>query len=354
MKKINTLSLGLTYAGCFLGAGFVSGQEIWQFFGAFGVYGVLGLLLTFLLHFLFGVILIKLIHNTHITEMDKLVVWKNIHLLRTFVGAITTFFMFSILIIMSAGAGALLNRMFSIPNFIGCGLFCLFVGLVSLGGVDGMISALSRLVPVMIIGAVVIGIMTVWQNGFQFDFSIQVYGQNALLHNWVFSAFTYASHNLFCTIGIISPMAMQIDKKTVLPGIGAGSIMMLLIAVCVLFGVFVNISVAHTELPMLELAYNISSGLGVVYAILLLFGMFGTSLSSIVGVVAYGEQKSKWFMKYKKTLVIILAFIGWICSLFGFGDLIGIVYPISGYFGFIAILAVTIHWFITQKDASFL
>ena len=59
MKKIGVMTLGLTYAGCFLGAGFVSGQEIWQFFGAFGIYGVLGLVLTFLLHFLFGVILIK-------------------------------------------------------------------------------------------------------------------------------------------------------------------------------------------------------------------------------------------------------------------------------------------------------
>lgn len=351
MKEINTLSLGYTFAGCFLGAGFVSGQEIWQFFGAFGLSGVSGLVMTFLLHFLFGVILIKLIHNTHITQMDKIVVWKDIPWLRALVGAITTFFMFSILIIMSAGAGALLNRMFSIPHFIGCGLFCFVVALVSLGGVDGMISALSRLVPAMIIGAVVIGIITVWQNGFQFDFSVQPQRHNALLQNWIFSAFTYTSHNLFCTIGIIAPMAMQIDKKTVLSGIGEGSIMMLLIAVCILFGIFANIDIAHLELPMLELAYNISSILGVIYAVLLLFGMFGTSLSSIVGVIAYGEQKSQWFMEHKKTLVIALAFVGWICSLFGFGDLIGIVYPISGYFGIAVILAVIIHWFTTKKDA---
>lgn len=352
MKRINTLSLGLTYAGCFLGAGFVSGQEIWQFFGTFGMYGIFGLVLTFLLHFLFGVIVIKLIHNTGITEMDKLVVWKDIPWLRALVGAVTTFFMFSILIIMSAGAGALLNRMFGIPHFIGCGLFCAVVAAVSLGGVDGMVSALSRLVPAMIVGAVIIGVITVWKSDFGFDFTVWADEHNVLLHNWAFAAFTYASHNLFCTIGIIAPIAMQIDKKTVIPGIGAGSIMMLLIAVCVLFGVFANIGIAHTELPMLELAYNISSVLGVIYAVLLLFGMFGTSLSSIVGVIAYGEQKSKWFLKHKKMLVVILALTGWICSLVGFGDLIGIVYPISGYFGFTVILAVIVHWIISELKKS--
>lgn len=348
MKKISTLSLGFTFAGCFLGAGFVSGQEIWQFFGAFGVMGILGVILTFTLHFLFGIMLIKLIHNTEITEMDKLVVWKNIPFIRAFVGAVTTFFMFSILIIMSAGAGALLNRMFGLPQFIGCGVFCLVVALTSMGGVDGMVSALSKLVPFMIAGAVFIGIVSLYRGNL--NFNIQTVNDNPLLQNWIFSAFTYASHNLFCTIGIIAPIAMQIDRKTVLSGIGTGSMVMLLIALSVLLGVFSDISVAETELPMLELAYDITSVCGIIYAVLLLFGMLGTSLSSIVGVVEYGEQKSKWISEHKKLLVLVLCFIGWICSLFGFGDLIGIVYPISGYFGFTAILAVTVHYFMTKNN----
>ncbi|MEE1043803.1 MAG: hypothetical protein UH854_07535, partial [Clostridia bacterium] len=334
MKKIGTMSLGLTYAGCFLGAGFVSGQEIWQFFGAFGVMGILGIFLTFALHFLFGVVLIKLIHNTNITEMDKLVVWKNVPWLRAFVGGVTTFFMFSILVIMSAGAGALISRMFSVPYSVGCGFFCIAVAIVSLKGVEGMVSALSRLVPLMIIGGVLIGIITVLRHSFTFDFAVNTQNYNGLLQNWVFSAFTYASHNLFCTIGILAPLALNIDKKTIVPGIGAGSIMMILIAVCVVFGIFSNTAVSNAQLPMLELAYNISSVFAIVYAILLLFGMFGTSISSIVGVVSYIEQKSNWFMKHKKTMVILLVLIGFICSFAGFADLIGFVYPISGYFGF--------------------
>ena len=43
MKQIKTFSLAFTYVGCFLGAGFISGQELWQFFGAFGNWGLCGL-----------------------------------------------------------------------------------------------------------------------------------------------------------------------------------------------------------------------------------------------------------------------------------------------------------------------
>ena len=47
-RKIGALRLGLTFAGCFLGAGYVSGQELWQYFGAFGTHGLLGLALGML------------------------------------------------------------------------------------------------------------------------------------------------------------------------------------------------------------------------------------------------------------------------------------------------------------------
>ena len=45
MKQIKTFSLAFTYVGCFLGAGFISGQELWQFFGAFGNWGYVGFVL---------------------------------------------------------------------------------------------------------------------------------------------------------------------------------------------------------------------------------------------------------------------------------------------------------------------
>ena len=46
MKQLKPWQLAFTFIGCFLGAGFVSGQELWQFFGSFGSSGLLGALLA--------------------------------------------------------------------------------------------------------------------------------------------------------------------------------------------------------------------------------------------------------------------------------------------------------------------
>lgn len=63
-RKIGALRLGLTFAGCFLGAGYVSGQELWQYFGAFGAHGLLGLVLAIALLGGTGVVLLRLSART--------------------------------------------------------------------------------------------------------------------------------------------------------------------------------------------------------------------------------------------------------------------------------------------------
>ena len=70
MKKLSAKQLAMSYTGVFLGAGFVSGQELWQFFGAYGLGGYFGILLAVALLFLFGVLILRLAQITQETEMD--------------------------------------------------------------------------------------------------------------------------------------------------------------------------------------------------------------------------------------------------------------------------------------------
>ena len=58
-SKESALRLGFTFAGCYLGAGYVSGQELWQFFGCFGRQGIEGLLLAVALSFFFIYLFIR-------------------------------------------------------------------------------------------------------------------------------------------------------------------------------------------------------------------------------------------------------------------------------------------------------
>ena len=56
MKKLNVFRLGLLFAGCFLGAGYVSGQELRQYFVVYGAKGYLGLLAAVAILCIFGVL----------------------------------------------------------------------------------------------------------------------------------------------------------------------------------------------------------------------------------------------------------------------------------------------------------
>ena len=94
-RKIGALRLGLTFAGCFLGAGYVSGQELWQYFGAFGAHGLLGLVLAIALLGGTGVVLLRLSARTGIRAMDALIVRADIPWLRTLVGVLTAALLFA-------------------------------------------------------------------------------------------------------------------------------------------------------------------------------------------------------------------------------------------------------------------
>ncbi len=342
MNKLGKIRLGLTYAGCFLGAGYVSGQELWQFFGSFGVGGFFGLLLAVALLLAFGVMVFYLAKKKEIYEMDKIIVKSDIPAVRALVGFFAVFFMYGVYIIMSAGAAALLERLLGLPAIFGSLVFCVAVAYFSYKGIDSMVRAFSWFVPVLVVGTVLISAVVVFGSNSGFNLNSGE-NNNILLGNWLFSALTYVSYNLFGTIGIISPLARDVDIKTSRKGVAFGCVLLLLIALGILASIAVSPDVADAELPMLELAYSVSMFVGVLYAVLMLFAMFGTSLSSFVAVLEYGCQKSKRFSNKKLLFVAVLGTLAWLFSLFGFGELISVIYPMCGYLGFVAIAGLIIH-----------
>lgn len=352
MKKINFLKLAFTYAGCFLGAGYVSGQELWQFFASYGLWGFAGLFITVLIQFLFGVMLLNTVKDTEIYEMDKICVPFDNSVLRKIVSICAVFFMYGVYIIMAAGAGAIFFRMFGLPLAVGCGIFCLIVAFLTFYGIEGMIDLFSKVVPLLVLGTVFVCVLFLFKTkDISFDLSLNSGGgSNALLGNWFFSSLTYVSYNLFGTIGIIAPVGKITEKKDIKKGMFLGSLILFVIAFFINTVLLLNTEFSVFELPMLEVAKEIGFVFGIIYSVLLLFGMFGTSLSSFVAVIKFSEQKYDFAVKYKKQIIVILSILAFLLSLFGFGDLIGVIYPISGYFGFLVIAGTVLGYVMNRKN----
>ena len=282
MKKIGSFNLGLAFAGCFLGAGYVSGQELWQFFGSFGAKGVAGLLLAVALLFFTGIIMILLGRLTRLSEIDKIVVRRDWPLLRGAVTVLELLFLFGVGTIMSAGVGALLEQLFGLAPFIGSAVFAALVAVVSLAGFSGMVSAFSATVPVLSVVTLIFGIMSICSNGLVLPQSGG--GSNPLMSSWLVAAVSFACYNVFGSIAMIAPLGPYVkSKKAAVGGIAIGACVLLLIAGSVLVSVSAAPETADAQLPMLALAQSRGIVWGYVYGVLLLLAMFGTALSSLHG-----------------------------------------------------------------------
>lgn len=343
--KMNELSLAFTFAGCFLGAGYVSGQEIFQFFGAFGKQGILGLCIAILIMILFGVFLIRLTKATGIKEMDRIVAGDRFPKLNLIVGFIETFFMFGIFVIMTAGASALLDEMFGIPLILASAIFCGVILCLSFFGTGGMITVFSAFVPVLSVALVVMCGKELL-SGKEVVFAHT--NENPLLGGWFVSALIFTAYNIFSSIGIITPIAERIEDKKVARGIALGGIFLLVIALSVLLLTLMNNGAEKTELPVLTVAESYGTGVKIAFALLLLGAMLGTSLSCTVAVTKFLTLKNEKLNVNILNAVMCLGVL--IFSLMGFGNLISVVYPICGYFGAVAIILIFIRYIKKRKS----
>ena len=335
-QKIGTLRLALTFAGCFLGAGYVSGQELWQYFGAFGARGLFGLVLAVALLGGTGVLLLRLSARTSIETMDALIVRADIPWLRTVVGVLTAALLFGVVCIMAAGIGALGEQMLGLPVWLGAAIACVLIAAAAYFGLGGMVSVFTVAVPCMIVAALVIAGIRLHRTGLTAA-AFAAGDTNPMLGNWATSAVNYAAYNFFATVGILAPLTRHLKKPgTAVWGTVLGCVLLLAVALGVLAALAVSPESVGAQLPRLGTA-------GIVYAVLLFLGMFGTSVSSLVAVLTYAGQKSAWLAGHRTALLLVLTAAAFAGSLFGFGDLIGTVYPVYGYLGMAAMLLVAEH-----------
>ena len=350
MKKIGSFNLGLAFAGCFLGAGYVSGQELWQFFGSFGAKGVAGLLVAVALLFFTGIIMILLGRLTRLSEIDKIVVRRDRPLLRGAVTVLELLFLFGVGTIMSAGVGALLEQLFSLPTWLGRTLMAVLVTLVALRGLRGAVGAFSLIVPVIVALTLLFGGMALARYGVSLPAFGAAEGSNPLMRSAAFGAVTFAFYNFFGSVGILAPLGEAASsKRAARRGVLLGTALLLLIAYSVLLAVMAVPETADAELPMLALAYGLSRPLGYVYGILLLLCMYGSALSMTVAITTYASARSERVEKRRGWFILALGALGYAASSVGFGDLISVVYPVFGYCSSVFIVCLLVHAAQTRK-----
>ncbi len=344
---LNSMKIALAFSGCFLGAGFVSGQELWQFFLSFGIRGIAGYFLSVALLFIFGVLLMKLASHSKISECDKLIIRADNKFLRAFISVAEVFFLAGIFVIMTAGVGELFHQTLSLKKHIVSALFVVLIFVLCLGGHRRMVAVFSLTVPLLVVFTLAVCVLSIQKLGFPDFTSVQAAAQpgtNPLLSSWWVSAITFVCYNLFSSVQILAPVGALIDSnRKIYKGIFFGTVILALIGLSIFISMSLCIVSYQAPLPMLYAASQLSPILGAIYSFLLFCGMLGTALSSAVAVVHFTIEKSAK-PKIKIPCAAIVCIAAYFGSLVGFGELIGTIYPICGYLGVLALTALCEHY----------
>lgn len=341
----------MAFTGSFLGAGFVSGQELMQFFAVFGSFGIIGMFFSILMLFTFSCSVMKIAKRTGITEFDKIIVEKENPWLRAIFGGVFIIFLFGLVVVMIAGAGALLYQLFGIPIILGNALMAICLAIVALYGAKGVLTAFSITVPLLIVAALISSILSFFYFEGNNIVAQPFSGANPLLGNWLFSTIAFVSYNMMAAISILVPIASDVEEeKTIDKGIFQGAVQLIIVFVCILLPLTFNQNIlADVELPMLTLAEKIHPLWGTVYAILLFCGMFGSALSCLFGVTNRVKKVKKTNGNILTPIIVIMAFIG---SIAGFKNLIAIFFPVCGYIGFFAMIGILMHFLSLQQKIN--
>lgn len=340
-NKISTISIASTVTGAFIGAGFASGSELWQFFGAFGKTGIFTMILSLAMLGVVVALFTRYCKNTERFYIDTAVFADAPKPVNTIFCALELLLFFFLSIIMTSGFIALMGSFVDKKLSLIFGLaFAVFVGFSLYFGLSGLVKLFSTFIPFLIIATVIISAVTLFKNGIVIPEGGKVANDNPLLRIPVLSCFLSLSYNFFASVGILAPLSKNAKSRGQLTFSSIlGIIFLTIIALSILLAIFSS-ATQDEPLPMLEIAKRINPVFGIIYAVLLSSAMFGCSYSSSVCMILFVEKK---ILRSKlKKLLFILIYVAavYTVSLLGFTDLISTVYPLFGYVGFILIAAV--------------
>ncbi len=305
--RIAPFSVAMAYAGTVVGAGFASGQEIWQFFTRFGQWGAWGILLAGAGFIAVGWLALEVgrhgVRDFGALMEGVLPRWAA----QVAEGLAAAFLVIGLIVVVSGGGAAL--AYFGVPLWLGKIMTLVCVLMVAMRGGSGVITANYVVVPVLI--ALMLVTTLLFRGNSQ---SVP----RAMSGPWFLSAMLYLSYNLFTAVMVLLGLGsrLQSSRESFHAALIAG---VLLISLALLaHGVLLGISEIH-DLPMLSAAQSIHGTFGAIYASGLWMALVTTGVGGAYGMQRrFGPSILYWLL-----LTVFLA--RW-----GFKSLVGSLYPVMG------------------------
>ena len=330
--------VAFAFVGVVVGAGFATGQEIFQFFTSNGIYSISGIIVTGLIITLAGVFVLNtgFVIQSH-NHSESIRYYLHPIIARIF-DIILTLFLFSLAMIMTAGGASTIHESFGLPYWLSSLILVLVILMTLFLKFERLITVLGMVTPFLVIVVSIIAIYYFITGDLNFSAANRFNKQHQSLSlGWWFDGLNYASLQIAAFSFKCHGRSHAASSVWLMGGLLGGIIITLLLLMINLGLVTEFEHIQSVALPTLLLASHISPLLGTVMSIIMVLVIYNT----IVGLMyAFASRFTEPFSKGYFVLIIIMAIITFICTFIGFISLIGKVFPIMGLFGFILLIPI--------------
>lgn len=308
--KLPWIGAALTYVGAVVGAGFASGQEIWQFFGRHGSQGFWGIALAGLLFFVAGWLALERGRRQHVVGFQALLrqaypPWA------TRIGSpATVLFLVLGLGVVAAGGGAAVESIFGLPLILGSVGTILFIVWVVHRGTAFVMTINTVMVPYLILLTLLVALLTWHWPGHVLEPRVSP--------DWALSAVLYVSYNIFTAIVVLLGVGRTLSRQrdSLLAALLGAAILSLL---AVLEHHALLRLPTLGDLPLVTLGHRVDARFGVLYATSLWIALFTTGVAEAYALKEQYGSRVLWPV----IAVALFAFVG-------FRQLIAGLYPVMG------------------------
>lgn len=339
---MKSLKMGSAFVGIIVGAGFASGQEILQYFTSFGHMGTIAAILSTALFAYLGMSLTRLGSRMKTTSHKEAIFGISGRLVGTIVDYIIILTLFGVGVVMIAGAGSIFSQQFDLPAPLGSTVMVILVVLTIMMNVEKVIAIIGSITPFLVIAVVGLAIYSLLTMDSSFAALDTIANEQiSALPNWFLSSINYVSFNI--AVGASMAIVMggtEKDEKVAARGGLIGGLILGIMIILSHLAIFSKVDVVGSaEMPLLQIADDLSPVLGVIMSFILFGMIYNTAVSMLFSFsarfVVLGTNKFRIF-------VIIVGIVAYILSFVGFTKLVSMFYPIVGYLGLFLVGALIV------------
>lgn len=322
----NGLKVAFVYIGLVIGAGFASGQEIFQYFTKFSRTNAGGVVVAGLCFIFVAYLILNKTYREGLITFDDYIC----AIAGRFTLPMRWFFrlyMFCGFFVMLAGSGALLRYAFGLNELVGIAGMAILCFIVFAFDIKGIVTLSSILVPLMIAGVFIICSLSL-------IVSTPVFAPlEQFKNNPAISALCYVSYNTITAGAVLVPLCRLLSPRSIRVGsvLGGGILGLLIFLVWMALSAHYELLIG-SEIPLYSLAVMNGSCYKWVYSAVLIMAICTTAVSHGFGLLSQCPVRSE---KERLLFAAVLCLGAVPFARFGFSALVEHLYSFFGYAGLI-------------------